>query len=61
MALESEDPMNQAFEQIMQDSSIRKVFGERVKQLRKEKSGNPTEGMPIHDIRLIQRSGTGEL
>ena len=29
--------MNQVFEQIMQDSSIRKAFGERVKQLRKDK------------------------
>ena len=29
--------MNPMFEQIMQDSSIRKAFGERVKQLRKDK------------------------
>jgi len=29
--------MDSMFEQIMQDSSIRKTFGERVKQLRKEK------------------------
>jgi transcriptional regulator with XRE-family HTH domain len=95
--------MNLMCEQIMQDSSIRKAFGERVKQLRKEKgwtqkelgnkigvtyaqlnkyeggtnappldklqslasaletsidylvTGNLTEGVPIHNTRLIQR------
>ena len=94
--------MNQAVEQIMQDSTIREAFGEHIKQLRKEKGwtqkelGNKTgasfarlnkyedgtnappldklqtlasapetsidylvtgltEGMPIHNTRLIQR------
>lgn len=95
--------MNLMCEQIMQDSSIRKAFGERVKQLRKEKgwtqkelgnkigvtyaqlnkyeggtnappldklqalasaletsidylvTGDMTEGVPIHNTRLIQR------
>ncbi len=35
--------MNLMCEQIMQDSSIRKAFGERVKQLRKEKSWTQKE------------------
>lgn len=37
MPLKWEHPTNQAFEQTMQDSPIRKAFGERVKKLRKEK------------------------
>lgn len=35
--------MNPMFEQIMQDSSIRKAFGERVKQLRKDKGWTQKE------------------
>lgn len=35
--------MNQVFEQVMQDSSIRKAFGERVKQLRKAKGWTQKE------------------
>lgn len=35
--------MNRVIEQIMQDSSIRKAFGERVKQLRKDKGWTQKE------------------
>ena len=35
--------MNPIFEQVMQDSSIRKAFGERVKQLRKDKGWTQKE------------------
>jgi transcriptional regulator with XRE-family HTH domain len=35
--------MNRVLEQIMQDSSIRKAFGERVKQLRKDKGWTQKE------------------
>lgn len=35
--------MNPVFEQIMQDSSIRKTFGDRIKQLRKDKKWTQKE------------------
>ena len=35
--------MNQVFEQIMQDSTVRKDFGNRVKELRKEKGWTQKE------------------
>jgi transcriptional regulator with XRE-family HTH domain len=43
MPLEYEESMNQVIEQIMQDSTIRKEFGLRVKQLRKDKGWTQKE------------------
>lgn len=43
MPLESEGQVNQVLVQIMQDSSIRKEFGQRIKQLRKDKGWTQKE------------------